>query len=91
MNMKIKDNYILREIADSYMVIPCGEELQNFSGMITLNETGAFLWKLLTTRQTQESLVAALLEEYDVDPSRAAQDVAAFLNAMRDGGLLVDA
>ncbi|MBQ1947020.1 MAG: PqqD family protein [Clostridia bacterium] len=89
--MKIKDNYILREIAGSYMVIPCGEELQNFSGMITLNETGAFLWKLLTTQQTQESLVAALLEEYDVEQSLAEQDVAAFLNAMREGGLLVDA
>ena len=89
--MKIKDNYILREIAGTYMVVPCGEELARFTGMITLNETGAFLWKLLASPQTQESLTAALLEAYDVAPSVAEKDVAAFLAAMREGNLLEEA
>ena len=85
--MKIKDGYILREIAGEYVVIPSGEDL-DLNLMITLNETGSFLWKKLTDGATEEELVKALLAEYDVDETRARNAVAAFIDKLREHDFL---
>ena len=86
--MKLKSGFVLKTVGDNHIVVPVGAQTVDFRCMITLNETGAFLWKLLETEQTEETLVAALLEEYDVTKDRAAADVAAFLTSLRDGSLL---
>ena len=86
--MKAKENYILREIADTYMLVPIGEELAHFNGMITLNEVGAFLWKCLKSEQTEASLVQAILSEYDTDESTARTDVRAFTALLAQHRLL---
>ena len=85
--MKIKDGYILREIAGEYVVIPSGENL-NLNQMITLNETGSFLWKKLTDGASEEELVEALLAEYDVDETRARAAVTAFAAKLREHAFL---
>ena len=85
--MKIKDGYILREIAGEYVVIPSGEDL-DLNLMITLNETGSFLWQKLTDGATEEELVQALLAEYDVDEARAKNAVTAFITKLRDQDFL---
>ena len=64
--MKLKDGFILREVAGQPVVLPVGSEL-NLNTMITLNETGKFLWERLQSETDEAALVAALLEEYDVD------------------------
>ena len=42
--MKIKEGFILREVAGNYIVVAVGSAVKQFNGVITLNETGAFLW-----------------------------------------------
>lgn len=87
--MKIKDGYILREVADNYVVVPVGPATLDFSGMLTLNGTGAFLWRLLLAEErTREELLAALLEEYETDAVTADNDLSAFLDKLKAAGLL---
>jgi hypothetical protein len=57
--------------------------------MITLNDTGAFLWEHLQQETDEENLVAALLAEYDVDEPRAAAAVAGFVKKLEENGFLV--
>ena len=45
--MKIKENLVLRQVADTWTVLPLGKDIINFDGMLTLNDTGAMLWQLL--------------------------------------------
>lgn len=85
--LKIKDGYILRQVAGQNVVIPSGDEL-NLNVMITLNGTGRFLWERMAAGTTQEALVAALLGEYDVTEERAAEAVSAFVEKLRDNDLL---
>ena len=85
--MKIKEGYILRQIAGEYVVIPSGEDL-DLNLMITLNETGSFLWERLTEGAEREDLVKALLAEYDVDRERASHAVSAFLAKLREQDFL---
>lgn len=86
--MKLKNGFVLKSVGDNHIVVPVGAQTVDFRCMITLNETGAFLWKLLETEQTEQTLVAAMLEEYDVTEERAAADIAAFLGNLRNSALL---
>ena len=65
--MKIKDTFILRNVAGNHVVLPVGASSESFSGMMMLNETGVFLWDVLKKDVTMETLVNALLSEYNVD------------------------
>lgn len=86
--MKIKSDYIMRNIAGETVVVPVGEAAARFSGMITLNETGEFIWTFLQEENTESSLLDAMLEEFEVDRDRAAADIAAFLEILRKNAML---
>lgn len=86
--MKTKDNYLLKTVADSNIVIPLGGENVDFNTVITLNDTGAFLWKQLENDTDRDALVAALLGEYEVSKEKAETDVDAFLAKLADADLL---
>ena len=86
--MRIKDGFILREVAGNYIVVAVGEAVKGFNGVINLNETGAFLWKQLQEGATEEQLKAAMLEEYDVQEDVAQNDIKAFIDKLNEKGLL---
>mgnify|MGYP004503949793 FL=1 len=89
--MKIKDGFLLRNVSDAYVVVAVGEAAKDFNGMITLNETGAFLWKALTDGcADKKELVKKLLDEYDVDKALAEKDVDAFIQKLEEQGLLIE-
>ena len=81
--MKIKDGYVLREIAGQYMAIPVGKRVNDLHGMIALNETGAFVWKLLSEEKTEEELAEALTTEYDVNYGEALDAIHDFHAMMK--------
>ena len=86
--MKIKDNFMLRKVADCYVVVPIGAAVADFNGMINLNEAGAFLWQLLENDTTEDDVVAAMLEHYEVDEEVARNDVKKFIAQLNDANLL---
>ena len=81
--MKIKDGFVLEEVAGSFIAVALGKEAQNFNGFVKMNSTGAFVWNLLAKEsQTEDSLVSALLESYEVDEKTARADVKALLSKL---------
>ncbi len=86
--MKIKNGFLLREVAGSYIVVATGALTKSFGGIIKLNETGSFLWKCLSQHTDKETLVNALTGEYDVTREMAESDVSAFLETLLDAGVI---
>ena len=86
--MKIKEGFIIREVAGSFVVVAVGSAAKEFSGIINLNETGAFLWKALEKGATKDELVAKLLAEYEVDEATARADVDAFVQKLQENQLV---
>ncbi len=87
--LKIKEGFMLRSVSEAYVVVAVGEAAKTFNGMITLNETGAFLWeKLAAGCENKAALVEMLLAEYDVDRALAEKDVDAFVDRIADADLL---
>lgn len=86
--MKIKEGFIIREVAGSFIVVAVGSAVKEFNGIINLNETGAFLWKILENGATKEELLEKLLEEYDVDEKTARADIDAFIKKLQEAELV---
>ena len=86
--MKIKSDFILRKVADSYVVVPVGKLTLDFNGIINLNETGAFLFELLQKGAEREDLIEKMLEEYEVSPEKAASDIDIFIQKVKEADLL---
>lgn len=87
--MKIKTGYILRKMVKNYMAIPVGGKTTDFDGMITLNETGAFLWRQMEQDTDVDTLVEALQKEYDVSRERAISSVERIIEKLQKADLLV--
>lgn len=88
--MKIKSDYLIRNVAGSYIVVPVGEESLDFSGVITLNEVGAFLWEQLKENNDKAGLLKTLLAEYDVDENTASADIDEFIAKLKGADLIAD-
>ena len=88
--MKLKDGFVLREVAGSYMVVPVGKRTTEIPGIIALTETGAVLWDKLEQGATEDELVSALLDEYEVSPEQASADVHTFIEKAVAQNLLED-
>ena len=88
--MKASNQFILRTIADEQLLIPVGEAAISVKGLIALSESGALLYNKLKDGCSRSDLVAALMAEYEVTEAVAAQDTDAFLDQMRQLGMLVE-
>lgn len=86
--MKIKKGFLLRPYAGQSVVIAVEEAAEQFNGLIQLNETAAFLWRLLELGSSEDQLLEALLAEYEVDASTARQSIADLLRTLRAADLL---
>ena len=85
--MKIKKGFAKRNIAGENIVVPLGNKNQ-FNGMITLNETGSFLWDCLTKDTSEQQIAQKVVNEYDIDLKTALGDVNKFVTMLRENNLL---
>ena len=86
--MRVEKEFVLREIAGDYIIIPTGKTVLEFNGMVTVNEVGVLLWKMLQQEVTFEELVKGVLEEYDVDEATARADIQEFLDKLTENNIL---
>lgn len=86
--MIIKKELIKREIAGETVLVPVGKSVYDANGLFVMNELAAFIWDLLPNVDTEAEICRAVLAEYDVSEETAAQDVAEFLDKLRQMGIL---
>lgn len=86
--MKLKENFVLRQVANTWVVLPLGAATLDFNGMLTLNESGVLLWKALEQGGDRDALVDALTGEYEVSRDVALTDVDAFLGKLAEAGCI---
>jgi hypothetical protein len=86
--VKIKDGFILKEIAGESVVVPVGDNIADFSATIILSESGAFLWRALEKGANEEQLLKSILSEYNIDAQTAKEDIKAFIDKLTIHNLL---
>ena len=86
--MRLKTGVILTKLEEETVVVAVGEAGKAFRGMMKMNETAAFLTELLKEEQDEDSLVAHLLSEYQVDEDTARRNVRYVVNQLSELGLM---
>ena len=86
--MKVRKDFVLRETAGDYMIIPTGRTVRSLDGLITVNEVGADLWNMLQAEVTFDDLLRGIITIYDVDEETAEEDIREFLDTLRERGIL---
>lgn len=87
--MRIKDGFVLREIAGQAMVIATGEASKEFHGMVKLNETGKEIWQGLTDGLTEDEIAVKFTQKYDVEFDKAVEDIGTMIAKMKEAGFIV--
>ena len=88
--MKLEKEFVLREIAGDYVIIPVRKTVIEFNGLITVNEVGVSIWNMLQNEVTFDQIVQGILNEYEVEESVAREDIREFLDQLIDGGILTE-
>lgn len=87
--IELVSGYILRKVGQAYMVMPTGPRMKDYQGMITLNETGAFLFKeMQKPERTEENLAEACMQEYGATKEEADKAVELFIQQCGECGLM---
>jgi hypothetical protein len=86
--MKINPIIYMRKVARTYVVAPQGKASRDFSGMISLNGVGAFLWKQLAEDKSEQELLSATLEEYETEEAVTRADISKFLKKLKAADFL---
>lgn len=86
--MRVDKEFVLREIAGEYIIIPTGKTVLEFNGLITVNEVGVSLWNMLQNEVTFDELVRGILDEYEVEERVAREDIQEFLDVLIDRGVI---
>lgn len=86
--MKIKEGFILKDVAGSKIVIATGKERMSFNGVITFNSVGAEIFELLDGTNTPEKIVEEISREYNVDSAIVKKDFEALVEKLRKHNML---
>lgn len=86
--MRLKSNFVLRNVAGSWVVLPIADQALDFNGMLTLNQSGVLLWRALEQGGNRTTLASALTDVYDVSFEEALADVNAFLQKLYEAGCI---
>ncbi len=89
-DLKAKSGFILRDIADEHILMPIGDNISKYNGVVVLNDVSAFLWKKLENPVSRDDLLAALLDQYQVDEATAANDLDQLLEKLRSFDVIED-
>ena len=90
MKATLKPDFLVHDIAGEQILIGGGEQI-NFSKMLMLNETSAYLITELKKRTTvtDSELAQCLTAEYEVGPEEALKDVQELLRQLEGQGVVI--
>ena len=86
--MKIKNGFVVRELAGEYVVVALGEASKIFNGIIKLNDSGRSIWELLSVGCDREEAIEAMMKEYDVDRATIEADFDRFVDILKGANIL---
>ena len=84
--MKIKSEYKLRNVGGMNIVVLTAG--MDFQGIITVNETGEFIWRMLEKEAQEDEIIKALAEECSVSEEDIAEDVKEFISSLKGADII---
>ena len=87
--MKTRKGYVLRDLGSEYVLVAEGHEAVDFSRMVSMNASAAFLWEQVEGKDFDvDTLASLLMEEFDITRETAEQDATKLLQNWKDANLI---
>ena len=86
--MKLNKLYVVKNIAGETVIVPTGNAIQNFNGLISANEVAGFIWNHVENCETPEDMVKLVMDEFEGDPDVIRKEVLEFLETLRKVGMI---
>ncbi len=87
--MKKTEGLILRTIGGEHVIVSQDSDNINFSRIISMNETSAFLWNALNAEFDAEAMASLLTENYDVSYDEALADCIRLSEKWQNAGIVI--
>jgi hypothetical protein len=87
--MHLKYTFETMELDDRIVAVPLNENMDEYRGIVKLNETAAFIFNLLREDVTEDDLVNALENVYDAPREVLLSDIKKYLHEFQEKGLVV--
>lgn len=88
--MKLKYNFVIRSVGDSYVAVAVGEDAAKFNGMIKLNTTGEVIFSMLQSGAQLNDIVEAVANKFGVAASDVEADVTDYIGKLKVAELIVE-
>lgn len=88
--MRIKGEFILREMAGDTVLVPVGQTALRFNGIVILQPVAAVIWQGLGEGLDREQLLERILERFEVEREEADRDLEHFLQQLRAADFVED-
>ena len=86
--MKLKGEFIVRQVMDETVAVPVGQSALQFNGMILLNDVSRVIWNCLEQGADLEKIVTAVTEAFEVDAAEARADIVEFVEKLQQMQLI---
>ena len=86
--MRIKGEYVLREIGGDHILIPIGNTAMEMNGLITMDEVGIEIWKGIEKHLSEREILQDILDKYEVEAEEAERDMMDFIKKLKDADLV---
>lgn len=88
--MKLKDDLVLRKVADQYVIVPVGKRVQEVTSIVYISSSAAYLWDFMKDNEFEKKdLIKRILEHYiGVTEEKASADIERFLKILSDNNIL---
>lgn len=88
--MKVKNGFNLREVCGENIIVAEGDENIDFSNIISMNESSAYLWQEVQKLDnfTIDTLTQLLCEQYEIDEATAKKDVTTLATQWAAAGII---
>lgn len=90
--MKAKKGFNLREVCGELIIVAEGKENIDFSNIISMNESAAYLWRNVQQMESfgVEDLSRLLTDQYEVSEEVALNDARELIRKWMEAGIISD-
>ena len=89
--MKLKYEFIIRELGDRYVAVAVGEHAEDFSALIKMTKSGKIMMEMLQKETTEEEMLSALMEKYEGTEEFFREQIGKFVTGLRNAGAIEEA
>ena len=88
--MKLRGEFVIRQVIDEVLAIPVGDMALEFNGMIMLNDVSRVIFECLSKDTSAEEILSAVTEKFEVTADQAGADITEFIDKLREINIIED-